>query len=121
MEIRTDNHDPQNNRWELQEAQSSKIVWSYGPYETKHKVYYHSTCVTNDKTYLFAFYDDDGVFDGYYQLKVNDKVIKHFNEYFEKVWIKHKKTILCSKNEDFVILKTAVTFLLVTLKKTMHL
>ena len=75
---------------------SSKIALYYCPCDNKIKIYYHSTCITNDKTYLFTFHDDSGYFYGYYKLKFNNKVIK----YFENNYMIYIETILCSKNED---------------------
>ena len=77
VEAQTDYYTKES-RYELQGAHSSKVEWSYGQCDDRYKLYYHSTCIENDKTFLFSFCEACASFDGCYELKVNNEIIKHF-------------------------------------------
>ena len=98
VEVKTDKSDPHQNRWTLKEIESDSIVWSFDEYDTENKVYYHTKCISNDKGYVFTFFDDSLYFYGYYKILINGIITKEVN--VDNLWLTSKETILCIKDED---------------------
>ena len=55
----------------------SKSVWSDGPYPS-YNIYNNATCLENNSSYVFSFWNIVGTLGGfYYELRVDGNVIKH--------------------------------------------